>query len=69
MSESEFLSPDEMRGLTGYARAKDQERVLVGLGVPFRAVGRRIVVSRYHARLWLSGKEVVSREPDLSGVT
>lgn len=70
MPESEFLTLSEVRDLTDCARRSDQERVLTELGIPFRMVGRRTVVSRYHARLWLAGRDVTpSREPDLSGVS
>jgi hypothetical protein len=57
---SEFLSSQELRELTDCAQREAQKAVLAREGVPFKEVGRRIVVSRLHARLWLEGKPVRS---------
>lgn len=55
----EFLSPAEVRALAGGASTlAEQLRVLQGEGIPCKLVGRRIVVSRYHAREWLAGRQV-----------
>ncbi|HWH73396.1 MAG TPA: DUF4224 domain-containing protein [Methylibium sp.] len=65
-STSEFLTPAELRDLTGCARRGDQARVLAEQGLPFRQLGERIVVSRYHARQWLAGESVTpSKKPKL----
>lgn len=56
---SEFLAPAEVKHLAGGAATlAEQLRVLEGEGIPCKLVGRRIVVSRYHAREWLSGRHV-----------
>ena len=60
MSSSEFLQPEELHDLTGYARAAEQEGWLVEHGVPHRRDGKRMIVSRFHAREWLAGREVVA---------
>ena len=53
---SEFLSADELRDLTQRAHRDAQAKALEGFGIPFRRVGRAIVVSRHHAREWLAGR-------------
>lgn len=53
---TEFLSRDELRDLTGVARAAAQGRWLTEKGVPHHVDGRRVIVSRHHVRLWLEGK-------------
>lgn len=59
-AESEFLTPAEVKTLAGGAATlEEQLRVLTAEGVPARLVGRRIIVSRYHAREWLAGRPVV----------
>jgi hypothetical protein len=66
VSESEFLSLAEVRELTGYARHEDQRRTLTEKGIPWREGPRRILVSRYHVREWLAGRQVApSRGPRL----
>lgn len=56
---SEFLSPAEVKDLAGGAATlMEQLRVLEAEGIPCRLVGKRIVVSRYHAREWLAGRHV-----------
>ena len=65
----ELLSGDEVKSLTGEAVPEAQERVLCQDGIPFRRRGRRILVSRFHVREWLSGRPVApSRGVDLSRV-
>jgi hypothetical protein len=69
MTESEFLSPAEIRDLTGRARVDAQCECLTEFGVPFRLAGRRPLVSRFHVREWLSGRTVTpSRGINLSAV-
>lgn len=55
---SEFLSPVEVRELTGSARAGKQMAWLKNQGVPHRADGSRIIISREHVRSWLAGRNV-----------
>lgn len=54
MSEalSEYLSPGELHSLTGYARFGQQGDWLAEHGIPHRADGRRLIVSREHVRSW-----------------
>jgi hypothetical protein len=59
MSDTEFLDSTELYGLTGFHRAAEQESWLTEHNVPHRRDGRRIIVSRFHAREWLAGREVV----------
>ncbi|MDM0090277.1 MULTISPECIES: DUF4224 domain-containing protein [unclassified Variovorax] len=54
----EWLSTSEIKTMTGEASPDDQERVLRQDGVPFRRRGKRILVSRFHTREWLSGRTV-----------
>lgn len=57
---SEFLTPAEVKQLAGgAANLAEQLRVLDGEGIPCKLVGKRIVVSRYHAREWLAGRHVM----------
>lgn len=64
---SEFLSSDELHDLTGYSQPVKQAPWLRDQGIPHRVDGRRIIVSRHHAREWLAGRAVVTpAEPDFS---
>jgi hypothetical protein len=60
MSDTEFLLAAELQQLTGYCRAAEQEKWLVERNVPHRAEGKRVIVSRFHVREWLAGREVVT---------
>lgn len=64
---SEFLTPAEVKDLAGGAATlMEQLRVLEAEGIPCRLVGKRLVVSRYHAREWLAGRHVTpTRGPKL----
>ncbi|MDD0817173.1 DUF4224 domain-containing protein [Curvibacter sp. HBC28] len=65
--ENEFLSSDEIRAMTGVRCLDDQERVLKADGIPYKRRGRRLIVSRFHTREWLSGRVVTpSRGPNLA---
>ncbi len=67
--QSEFLSKEELKQLTGYARGKQQAARLHAEGIPHQVRGSRVIVSRVHAREWLEGKPVTptaSWEPDFS---
>jgi hypothetical protein len=55
---SEFLSVDELRDLTGAARATKQAAWLKDQSIPHRLVGRRVIISREHVRSWLAGRNV-----------
>ena len=69
MTESEFLSPAEIRDMTDRARVDAQSERLTELGVPFRMSGRRVLVSRFHVREWLAGRTVTpSRGINLAAV-
>lgn len=66
---SEFLTPQELHGLTGFARAAEQDAWLKEHAIPHQRDGRRVVVSRFHARAWLEGREVVaSNAPNLNAL-
>lgn len=60
MSESEFLSAEELRQLTGRARVKAQAEWLHAEGIPFKRGGDGLVVCRIHIRSWVEGRPVVS---------
>ena len=55
---SEYLSPVELHDFTGYARHGQQGVWLVEHGVPHRLDGKRVILSRIHAREWLEGRTV-----------
>ena len=54
----ELLTPTEVHRLTDSADPDAQEKVLCQDGIPYRRRGRRILVSRYHLREWLTGRPV-----------
>lgn len=56
--QSEFLSAAELRELTDYARGEDQQRVLGEQGIPFKVVGRRVIVLRRHVVAWMENRPV-----------
>ena len=58
---SEYLSPQELHTLTGYARSAQQAAWLKFRSIPHKQDGSRIIVSREHVRAWLEGKPVLSR--------
>lgn len=71
MTESEFLSRDEIRELTARAHPRAQAAWLKAEGIPHQLRGRRLIVSRAHSRAWLEGQRtsaVSLQEPDLSCV-
>lgn len=62
--ETEFLSAAELRQFG--ATPAEQAETMKAQGLPFRQVGRRILVSRYHVREWLAGRVTApSRGPRL----
>lgn len=54
----ELLSASEVKALTGTTNPDAQEQVLKADGIPYRRRDRRILVSRFHTREWLSGRSV-----------
>lgn len=58
--QPEFLSTAELHALTGFARAAEQAQWLKDHGLPHQRDGRRVIVSRFHSRAWLEGREVVT---------
>ncbi|MCJ0764152.1 DUF4224 domain-containing protein [Variovorax terrae] len=67
--QSEFLAATELRDLTGFARSTAQIAWLQVKGVPHRADGRRVIVSRVLVREWLQGRQAVtSKGPNWSSV-
>lgn len=66
---SEFLTRAELRDLTQRAHLDAQAKMLQTSGIPFRQVGRALIVSRHHAREWLAGRPVApSHEPNLNAI-
>lgn len=62
--EAEFLTPAELRQFG--ATPAEQAEAMKAQGLPFRQVGRRLLVSRYHVREWLAGRTTApSRGPRL----
>lgn len=67
--ESEFLCPEDIRFMTDRARFGAQCERLTELGVPYRLVGRRVLVSRFHVREWLAGRTVTpSASPNWAAI-
>jgi hypothetical protein len=66
---TEFLNSGELHALTGFARAAEQDAWLKEHGIPHKRDGRRVIVSRFHARAWLEGRPVVaSNAPNISAL-
>ncbi len=66
---TEYLAPQELHALTGYARATSQASWLTSKGIPHRLDDRRIIVSREHVRGWLEGRTVASSQGlNLAGI-
>jgi hypothetical protein len=65
-----FLDSDDLRRLTGAARAAGQEAWLKAEGIPHKRQGARVTVAWLHVHNWLEGRPAVSFvEPDLSNVS
>lgn len=58
---TEYLTPQELHQLTGYARSGAQAEWLKAKGIPYKQDGTRLIVSREHVRSWLEGKPVLAR--------
>lgn len=56
MSELEFLPTPDLRRFGGTREA--QCKAMDELGIPYKRVGKDILVSRYHARQWLLGEKL-----------
>lgn len=64
---SAFLTPEELRQLTGYRNACRQAAWLKEQGVCHRYVNGRTIVARHHVDEWLEGKPSrISVGPDFS---
>jgi hypothetical protein len=69
MTSEEFLNAADLQALTGFARAAEQTAWLTEHSVPHRRDGKRVIVSRFHAREWLAGRNVVpSTAPNLEAL-
>jgi len=51
----EFLLPQEIKRMASAGKLDQQEAFLKKEGIPHKRLGRRILVSRAHARAWLTG--------------
>ena len=56
---AEYLTSDDIRTLTGYARPKQQASWMKERGIAHRLDGRRIIICTEHVRLWLAGRSVI----------
>ena len=66
---SEFLSPADVKVLAGGEKTLEgQAAALTALGIPHRVLRRRVLVSRHHVRIWLSGEQVMIRRPNFGAV-
>ncbi|MBK5203835.1 MAG: DUF4224 domain-containing protein [Polaromonas sp.] len=66
---SEYLPPQELHDVTGYARSGQQADWLAQQGIPHKVDGRRVIVSRIHVQAWLEGRTVVhSTGLNLAGI-
>jgi len=50
VSQTDTLSADELRAVTGKAQPKSQAAALARLGLPFRFTGRAVLLDRAIAR-------------------
>lgn len=55
-----FLHKDDLRRLTGAARANAQEEFLKAQGIPYKRHGTEVLVLWVHVQGWMEGK---SRPP------
>lgn len=66
---NEYLNEFELYQLTGAIKASSQVSWLKQNGVPFRLDGKRLIVSRVHARQWIEGAIVpTSKGLNLAGI-
>lgn len=52
----EFMTPEELRDLTGKRGLAAQVAVLKAEGIPHKEMRNRLLVSRFHVREWLAGR-------------
>jgi len=65
----ELLLPAEVKQLVGASNPDEQSKLLLELGIPHRLLKQRILVSRFHVREWLAGRQLVqSRGVNLAAV-
>lgn len=65
-----FLDAADIRRMTRKRSMQDQMKVLQQQGIPFKLVGRQLLVAEAHMLDWLAGKPTTpTRRPTLSGVT
>jgi hypothetical protein len=62
---SEFLEPEDVKILTGYAYTKKQCAWMSAQGIPYRRVHGRVIVLRRNVREWLEGVPIRAWEPPL----
>lgn len=69
MTQSGFLNSDDLRQLTGAARARAQGAWLAAREIPHKVEDGRVIVLWQHVTAWLEGRPVVSSNgPDWSKV-
>jgi hypothetical protein len=65
----ELLLPAEVKQLVGVSNPDEQSRLLREYGIPHRLFKQRILVSRFHVREWLTGRQPApSRGVNLAAV-
>ena len=65
----ELLLPAEVKQLVGASNPDEQSKLLLEFGIPHRLLKQRILVSRFHVREWLAGRQLVqSRGVNLAAV-
>lgn len=69
MTQGGFLDSDDLRRLTGAARARGQADWLKAREIPHKFEDRRVIVLWQHVTAWLENRPVVSSNgPDWSKV-
>jgi len=53
---AEYLNPEDLQIVTGYARPRKQAQWLKENDIPHRVDGARVIVSHHHVRFWLEGR-------------
>ncbi|WP_241043708.1 DUF4224 domain-containing protein [Achromobacter xylosoxidans] len=67
---AEFLSPEDLRQLTGYSRPREQRQTLDEQGIPYKSIGNRTIVLSAHVAAWIEGKPMHRHsEPNMAAVT
>ncbi len=69
MPNEGFLADEDVRRLTGFARASGQESWLKTAGIPFKRRGPVVLVLWTHVEQWIEGKPLrVSTGPNFSAI-